>query len=251
MRYPLRNHPNPTSPRTPPMPTLTEPFPPPPFAGFAPDALAFLRELTANNTRDWFLPNKSRYETAVRDPLASLVTDLAARLAKTKTPLLADPKRSLFRINRDVRFSKDKSPYKTHAGATLTRDGEKLSQGLLYIHIDPLGSFAAAGFYQPDPAQLARMRGALSADPKGWTKVEAALARHGLELSREAVLARTPKGFEQAPPAVAEALKLKGWIVERKFSPAEIRTPKLLDTLVDFAGQSAPLLHFGWAALGT
>ena len=231
------------------MPTLAEPFPPPPFTGFAPDALAFFRELTANNTRDWFLANKARYETQVRDPLASLVTDLSARLAKTKTPLRGDAKRSLFRINRDVRFSKDKSPYKTHAGATLTRDGEKLSQGLIYIHIDPLGSFAAAGFHEPEPAQLSRMRGAIVADPAGWKKVEAALARHGLELTREAVLSRAPKGFEQAPAAVAEALKLKGWIVERKLSPAEIATPKLLDMLIELAADAAPLLHFGWAAL--
>jgi uncharacterized protein (TIGR02453 family) len=231
------------------MPTLAEPFPPAPFTGFTPDALAFFRELTANNERAWFLANKSRYETQVRDPLASLVTDLAARLAKTKTPLRGDAKRSLFRINRDVRFSKDKSPYKTHAGATLTRDGEKLSQGLLYIHIDPAGSFAAAGFHEPDPAQLVRMRGAIVADAAGWKKVEAALARHGLEFSHEAVLARVPKGFEQAPTAVAQALKLKGWIVERKLTPAEIATPKLVDTITKLAADAAPLLQFGWAAL--
>ena len=125
---------NPTSRRPPPMPTLSEPFPPPPFTGFPPDALAFLRELTANNDRAWFLANKSRYETQVRDPVSSLVTDLAARLAKTKTPLRGDAKRSLFRINRDVRFSKHKNPYKTYAGATLTRAGR--------IHIDPAESFA-------------------------------------------------------------------------------------------------------------
>ncbi len=231
------------------MSTLAEPFPPPPFAGFAPDALAFLRELAANNTRDFFLPNKSRYETTVRDPLASLVTDLAARLAKTNTPLRGDAKRSLFRINRDVRFSKDKSPYKTHAGATLTRDGEKLSQGLIYIHIDPKGSFAAAGFHEPEPRELARMRQAIMADPARWKKVEAALSKSGLELSRESVLTRVPKGFERAPVAVAEALKLKWWIVERKLSPAEIGTAKLVDAVVKLAADAAPLLQFGWAAL--
>ncbi len=231
------------------MPTLAEPFPPPPFTGFPPDALAFFRELTANNTRDWFLANKSRYETQVRDPLASLVTDLAARLAKTNTPLRGDAKRSLFRINRDVRFSKDKSPYKTHAGATLTRDGEKLTQGLLYIHIDPKGSFVAAGFHEPEPGQLLRMRQAVAEDPKAWGKVEAALSKNGLELTREAVLTRVPKGFERAPVAVAEALKLKWWIVERKLSPAEIGTAKLVDAVVKLAADAAPLLQFGWAAL--
>ena len=108
------------------MPTLAEPFPPAPFTSFPPDAFPFFRELTANNNRDWFLANKTRYEATVLAPVASLAADLSARLAKAKLPLRAEPKKTMFRVHRDVRFFKDKSPYKTHAGAVLSRDGETL-----------------------------------------------------------------------------------------------------------------------------
>ncbi len=231
------------------MPTLAEPFPPPPFTGFSPDALAFLRELTANNERDWFNANKSRYETVVRDPLISLAADLAARLVKAKLPLRADPKKTMFRIHRDVRFSKDKSPYKTHAGAVLSRNGEKMAPGSLYVHIDPAGSMVVAGFYRPEPPVLAKLRRAVVADPAGWGKVVAALKRGGFALETTEALARLPKGFESAPAALAGTLKMKSWYVKQDLSATQIKSAALIETLAAFAGKVAPLLRFGWAAL--
>ena len=231
------------------MPSLAEPFPPPPFTGFPPDALAFFRELTANNERAWFNANKARYETTVRDPLISLAADLSARLAKAKLPLRADAKKTMFRIHRDVRFSKDKSPYKTHAGAVLSRNGEKMAPGSLYIHVDPAGSMVVAGFYRPEPPVLAKLRHAVANDPAAWGKVAAALKSAGFALETQDTLARPPKGFEDAPATVAETLKLKSWYVEQDLTAAEIGSAALIETLAAFAGKVTPLLQFGWAAI--
>lgn len=231
------------------MPTLAEPFPPPPFTGFPPDALAFFRELAVNNERDWFNANKARYENSVRDPLISLAADLTARLAKAKLSLRADPKRSMFRIHRDVRFSKDKSPYKTHASVVFSRDGEKFTPGMLYVHIDPKGSMAVSGFYMPEPPVLTKLRKALVADAAAWAKVEAGLTRAGLTVESNEALARVPKGFEQASAALAETLKRKSWFVKQDLTAADIKSAELLETLATFAGKVAPLLTFGWAAI--
>ena len=160
--------------------------------------------------------NKELYEKCLREPLASLVAELSDRLAEAGSPLRGDPRRSLFRIHRDTRFSKDKRPYKTNVGATLTRDGAKLSPGLLYVHIDPAGSFAAAGFYHPDPPGLDRLRRRLAEHPEEWRDVQEQLAGSGLSLSRGEALVRPPRGFESVTdPDAIEILKLKSWTVSR------------------------------------
>ena len=128
------------------------------FAGFRPAGLGFLRDLAKHQDRTWFQDHKSTFESEVRDPMAALVIALSEALAKRRLPLWGDPKGSVFRLNRDIRFSADKRPYKTHTSAVLTRDGSKMSQGLLYVHIDPAGSFAAAGAWQPQPAHLQAIR---------------------------------------------------------------------------------------------
>jgi uncharacterized protein (TIGR02453 family) len=155
----------------------------------------------------------------------------------------------VFRINRDVRFSRDKSPYKTNAGCALTRDGEKLSPGVLYFHLDPRGCFVAAGFYAPEPSALHSLRLGLMDDPVGWTATTAALAEAGLVLAGDDTLVRPPKGFDPAPAAVTEALKLKSWVVSRPIPEAALAAPSLASTLVAFAQSAEPLLRYGWRAL--
>jgi len=223
---------------------LSEDFPPPPFAGFAPAAFAFFRELAENQTKAWFDANREVYEMQVRAPLSSLVVEVAARLSARGLPFAGDPKRAMFRLNRDVRFSADKSPYKTNAGAAMTRDGGKMSPGVLYIHVGAKDCFTAAGFYQPEPPELQAMREAIVRDFAGWKKITKALA-----LSREDALINPPKGFTPETPDMAEALKLKSWIVRRPLAMATMRGPALVDEIVDFALAAAPLLKFGWAAL--
>ncbi len=119
-----------------------------PFTGFGPEALTFFTALAAHQDRDWFAANKAVYDAHVRRPMEALVESLAVAFAAHDIPLTGAAKSSVFRIHRDVRFAKDKSPYKTHAGAVLSRDGTKGGVGILYIHVggDEVG-FTAVGFY--------------------------------------------------------------------------------------------------------
>jgi uncharacterized protein (TIGR02453 family) len=224
-------------------------IPPPPFTGFTPAAFQFFRDLAANQTKTWFDQHKPIYESEIRAPLIALVTELAARLSTKGLPFGGDPKRALFRVNRDTRFSADKRPYKTNAGAAMTRDGNKSSPGILYIHFSPENSFTAAGFYQPDPPALHRLRAKLAADPAGWTKLTKSLAAKNLTLATDDALANPPKGFDPPDQAIAEALKLKSWIVQRPLTQPDMQDRRLLDHLADFALAAAPLLKYGWSAL--
>ena len=226
-----------------------QPIPRTPFEGFLPESMAFFRDLDNNQNKEWFAANKTRYEQFVRGPLQSLVADVSSQTRKNKLPLYGDPRRALFRINRDIRFSKDKRPYQTHASAALTRDGEKHSPGVLYIHIDPKGSFVAAGFYCPEPPILLAMRQGLVAQPAGWGKVERALLKADLPLLSDDTLVRVPRGFEDVAPKLAEVLKLKSWVVRRELSAADISRPSLVDQIVALARDSKPLLNFGWDTL--
>jgi uncharacterized protein (TIGR02453 family) len=228
---------------------MDETFPPPPFAGFKPAALKFFRELAENQNKAWFDSNKHIYDSEVKTPLASLVPQVTENLAKKGLIFCGDAKRAMFRINRDIRFSHDKSPYKTHAGAAITRTGAKNSPGILYFHLDPVGCFIAAGFYHPEPEQLASMRRALLDHPERWQATLKSLKKNALDLARDDTLARPPKGYEPIPDAVAEDIKLKSWVVSRKLTQKQIASAALVDEITGFALAAAPLLNFGWAAL--
>jgi uncharacterized protein (DUF2461 family) len=255
-----------------------------PFPGFAAADLAFLTGLAAHNDRDWFTANRAVYDDRLKPTLAALIDALNGALAARDLPLAGDPKRSVFRIHRDVRFSKDKRPYKTHVSATLTRDGQKLSPGLLYVHIEPEGGpapafdpetidpldpstlpsaqdpqggyfghgpFAAAGFYLSERPHIDAFRRAIAADPKGWASVETALTAKGLALEPGEPTKRMPKGFEdQAGGPLEAALKRTRWLVRRPLTGAEIGSEGLAEVIADFAADARPLLAFGWKALG-
>jgi uncharacterized protein (TIGR02453 family) len=220
------------------------------FTGFGPKALQFFHELAKHQDRQWFQEHQSVYEIEIQSPMAALVTTLAAELARRRIPLTGDMKRSMFRIHRDVRFSKDKSPYKTHAGAVLTRDGTKNSPGLLYIHVSPEGSFTASGFYHPEPEQLAALRRAIATRPERFEAVERALQKARLSLGRDEALKRLPRGFEELPAGkTAENLKLKSFVVHREISEDALGRPRLVKVIADFAEEALPLLRFGWEAI--
>jgi uncharacterized protein (DUF2461 family) len=109
------------------------------FPGFAPADLAFLSSLAARNDRDWFIANRAVYDDVLKPALGALIADASTACAARGLALGGDPNKSQFRIHRDVRFSKNKAPYKTHLSAVLTRDGLKMSPGMAYIHIEPEG----------------------------------------------------------------------------------------------------------------
>ena len=221
------------------------------FAGFGRDAFAFLTELAANQDRAWFEPRKAIYETAVRGPMIDLMADLSAALTARRIPLRGDPARAVFRIHRDVRFSRDKQPYKTNIGGVLTRDGGKMSPGLLYVHIDPAGSFAAVGFYRPEPAALGAIRTRIAAKPAVFRSMLSKLDAAGVPLlPDEDALKRTPRGFEHVTdPDLADALRRRSLIVRQALSRTDVGKAALVGQIVAFAEATRGLLDFGWTAL--
>lgn len=219
------------------------------FNGFPKGASEFLAELTENNNREWFLANKDRYERDVKAPLGALVDALALAFAAHDLPLTGSAKASPFRINRDVRFSNDKSPYKTNAGAVLSRDGTRKARGILYVHVTPKDGLMAMGFWSPEPADLHALREAIVQRPAAWAKVTAALDKAGHALSAEDSLSRLPKGFDGADPALADTLKLKHLIIRRPMTLARMRRPGLVEEILAFTRAGLPLLTFGWQAI--
>jgi len=183
------------------------------------DLMQFLAELSENNNRAWFVMNKPRYDI-LRAEFLELVTRLIRDIAKFD-PDVADcnPKKALFRINRDIRFSNDKSPYKTTFSAAITASGlKKPSQGggpAYYFHIDAKGQLlVAGGEYMPPPDRLRAIRMAIADDPAGFTKVlknKRLKERYG-DLRDEGKLVRPPKGFDPDHPLI-EYLKHKSCIV--------------------------------------
>jgi uncharacterized protein (TIGR02453 family) len=219
------------------------------FAGFRPAAFAFFSELQDNNDPAWFKPRKALYEAEVLAPFRELIAAVGEKLAQAGLPLVGDPRRGIFRIYRDVRFSPDKRLYKTHAGAVLTRSGGRRDPGVLYIHVAPGESMAAAGFWHPEPALLARLRRAVLVDPEGFLAITGGLAAAGCPLSSDDKLSRPPRGFEAAKGTpVAEYVGWKSFTAHRMLSDAEMRSPALVDQIADFARTVLPLLEWGWAA---
>ena len=220
------------------------------FQGFGPDALPFFKALAFHQSREWFEANRSTYETAVKGPLGDLVEDVAERLRRAKIPIKGDRKSSAFRIHRDVRFSNNKDPYKTNAGVALTRSGAKNDPGVLYFHLSPEECFFAAGFHQPEPDQLGRLRAAAARAPKAYKAMTKKLATAGLVLSDEDSLKRAPRGFEAVDDAeIAAAIRLRSLICLRPVTARAIASPALAEDFCAFARDALPLLKWGWDAL--
>ena len=218
------------------------------FQGFSPKAFRFLRDLARNNDRSWFTPRKAIYETEVLEPLRALVADAASAMRRARIPLGADPRRSTFRIYRDIRFSLDKRPYKTNVAAFLSHNGDREAAGGLYVHVQPKQSFLACGFYHIDKELLQRWREAMAAKPAQFTAMLRALERGGLHLSQEHQdLKRMPRGFEShVESPIAQYFRTSSFITALELADDAVSTPKLIDRIVDFANRAKPLLAYGW-----
>ena len=220
------------------------------FQGFGPEALPFFKALAFHQTKEWFEENRGTYERAVKGPMGDLVEAMATRLAEAKIPIKGDRKTSLFRIYRDVRFARNKDPYKTNAGAAMTRTGSKNDPGVLYFHLSPEECFFAAGFYQPEPPALAKLREAAARAPNPYKAMIAKLAKAKLPLSEEDALKRTPRGFEAVDdPAILAAARRRHFICRRTVPEKAILEPALAESFCAFAGDAMPLLEWGWDAL--
>ncbi|MGB3540309.1 MAG: TIGR02453 family protein [Mesorhizobium sp.] len=216
------------------------------FQGFGQKAIPFLKALDFHQSREWFLENKDLFECDLREPLGDLVETLTERFSATGLGLKGDRKKSLFRINRDVRFSKDKRPYNRHLSAILSPDGTKMEQGVFFVHIGLERCFAAVAWWQPETALMLAMRQAIANRPAEFRRMVAALKRGGLELGSEGAMKRMPRGFEQVQDAdLAAAIRNRHFVVRHPIDPASIHDAALVDELVDFMQRARPLLDWG------
>ncbi len=209
---------------------------------FSPRLFQFLAQLRRNNRRAWFLKHKPEYEEFARQPSLCLITDLRLRLREISPWLVANPKPvggSLFRIYRDVRFSKDKSPYKTHIGMHFPHasSNEAVHAPGLYLHLEPKGCFLAGGVWQPDPRSLARIRDAIAWKPDEWRE-----AKRGLELGGD-TLSRAPRGYPADHPLV-EDLKRKDFVASVDLRDEQVCSARFMADFLRGAGKMVPLLKF-------
>jgi len=213
-----------------------------PFTGFSRDSIQFLVELALHNDRSWFQPRKSDYERLLKEPLEALCLALGERFEARGLPLRSDPAKSPFRIYRDLRFSADKSPYKTHVSASFPWTGEGGGVGA-YFHVQPGEVFAGGGMWHPEPARLAAWRRTVDTDTK---TVRAAIEDPQFKATFGNItgdqLTRVPKGFPADHPA-ADLLKFKDVTFGRPISDEEAFSPNLPDLLADTFAAAVPVLR--------
>jgi len=184
----------------------------PGFSGFPPEALRFLRALKKNNRREWFQPRKEQYETQVKAPMLELVAALNADIAKYAPEFMTDPKKSIFRIYRDIRFSSDKRPYKTNIAASFRRRGAET--GGLYFSVSGDEVEVAAGIYHPSREVTLAVRQHLAENHAALQKILAAPKTKKLcGTLWGGELARAPKGFDACHPAIA-LIKKTDWLLD-------------------------------------
>ncbi len=207
----------------------------------------FLRDLRQNNRRDWFQANKERYEDKVKHPSLQFISDFGPRLEKISPYYIADPRPvggSLFRIYRDVRFSKDKSPYKTSVGIQFRhKQAKDVHSPGFYLHLEPGGCFVGMGIWHPDGPTLKKIRSSLSTDPAGWKKaIGGKKFRSGYALEGES-LKRPPKGYEADDPLI-EDLKRKDFIAVAKLTQSAVTAPGFLDDFAAHCRAGTPFVRY-------
>lgn len=212
-------------------------------AYFSPLLFRFLSELAAHNDREWFQANRERFEAEVRGPMQAFILAFAEPLRDLSPHFLADPRPSggsMFRIFRDTRFSKDKSPYKTNVGAQFRhRECSKdVHAPGYYLHLEPGGSFMSAGLWRPDPESLRKVRERMISHAREWK----ALRAKGLEVTGE-TLKRVPPGFDPAHP-LAEDLKLKDFYTYTPFTQGQICARDFLARFTEACRRDEPLIRF-------
>jgi uncharacterized protein (TIGR02453 family) len=216
------------------------------------DLFRFLEELKSNNRREWFEENRARYERDVREPMIAFIMDFAPRLKQISAKFVADPRPiggSMFRVYRDVRFSPDKRPYKTHAAARFPHVmGRDVHAPGFYLHLEPGTVFFGAGIWHPDPPALSKIRDFIVANPRPWKKsIADDQFRQLWELTGEA-LTRPPKGYDPAHPLI-EDLKRKDFIAIASFSEADALSPSFMERFAQSCQSATPLMKFLTKAL--
>lgn len=203
---------------------------------FTKGSLRFMTDLEKHNNREWFLANKERYESDVKEPAMRIIADVSSRLKM-------DGK--LMRVYRDVRFSKDKTPYKTNVGISFHPRG--LPKGPLiagiYLHVAPEESFVATGVWHPEAPVLTKIRDAIVEDPAAWK----AARKVGLDEDEEA-LKKAPKGFDPEHPFI-EDLRRKNFTASAKLSDKQVGSDELPKLVLAAEKRMRPFNEFLWAAV--
>jgi uncharacterized protein (TIGR02453 family) len=221
---------------------------------FSPKAFEFFEELTRNNNREWFLKNKSRYENDVRDPMLAFIADFAPRLKKISANYVADPRPSggsMMRIYRNLRFSRDKTPYKTNAAAAF---GHRSADGhfeapSFYLSLSADEGFMGVGIWHPQPDVARKLRDAIVARPQNWKKaIDDRKFKARFELGGDK-LARPPRGYDPAHPLI-EDLKRKSFICSAEFTRKEVCSDQFLNQFTGACEGASPFMKFLTEALG-
>lgn len=226
---------------------------------FTPALFDFLRDLDANNDREWFEANKARFETHVKEPSLRFIAAFAEPLAGISPHFRAIPRAqggSMFRIHRDTRFSADKRPYKNNIGLHFRHAaGKDAHTPGYYLHIQPAqteggGCFAGVGLWMPDPDTLRLIRARIVDDIEGWAEVKSDMAAAKLAIMHDdSSLKRPPKGYPEDHPHLDD-LRLKSFAVGLPVSEAEILSPELLSRFSEICRAGSPLVSFLCGAVG-
>ncbi|HEY7303479.1 MAG TPA: DUF2461 domain-containing protein [Bryobacteraceae bacterium] len=215
------------------------------FEGFPNEMATFFRSLKRNNRREWFQPRKDFFEEHVKRPMTELVEALNGDLVKFAPEYVSDPKKAIFRIYRDTRFSADKTPYKTHIACSFARSGaERLRAGGFYFSVSHDEVEVAGGIYHPAPDTTLAVRTHISENYEELRRLLAGKRRRALlgELQGDE-LTRAPKGFDPCHPAI-DLIKKKDWILDVSLDPALATTPRLYSEIADRFRLMAPFVEF-------
>jgi uncharacterized protein (TIGR02453 family) len=220
---------------------------------FTDDLFLFLEELRQHNNRDWFQQNKQRYETSVRDPFISFIGDLGGPLKKINPHMIADPRPvggSMMRIYRDIRFSLDKTPYKTAIAAHFWDSrGKEGATPAYYLHLEAGHSIIGAGIWRPEPGALKKIRDAIVADGKRWRRITSgADFRSTCGMAGES-LKRPPAGYDPQHPLI-EDIKRKDFATSSLLDDGQVCGPNFMKCVLDGFRASAPYVQFLSDAIG-
>lgn len=218
------------------------------FPGFPADLFAFLKELADNNNRAWFNEHKDRYRTSVVEPVTGFIAAIAPGLREISPHFIANPKAhggSMFRIYRDARFSRDKSPYKTHAACQFRHTaGRDAHAPGFYLHLEPDNVFIGGGAWTPPAAQLQKMRAAIADNPTHWrnaSRRQEFLDYYG-DLIGES-LQRAPRGYAPDHADITD-LKRKSYFAQRHIESALALTPAFIEETLHGFRVLSPMMDF-------
>jgi uncharacterized protein (TIGR02453 family) len=220
---------------------------------FTPEFFQFLSQLKKNNTREWFNANKARYESSVRDPFLRFIADFAPLLENIGPHFIADPspvRGSMMRIYRDIRFSKDKSPYKTAVAAHFWHEkGKEGATPTFYLHVEPGKSMVGAGIWRPEPKTAKKIRDAIAKDSEEWkTATTLREFRAAFKIGGEA-LKRPPHGYDRNHPLI-EDIKRKDFVAGTTFRDSDVCSLNFQETLVKRLRILVPYTKFLTEAAG-